>query len=435
MNEVEKMLYEKKLEMDKIQAPEELEMRLVNALKNKSIQKREKRPWRLKAVAAIIAVLLIGYNFDTLAFYTKKLVGYDGVMNGTLKQLNELGKGQMIGKNYTFKNGVVVTLDGIMMDDNRLLAFYTVKDTSGKRNIIDIDLNIDRIKGLGSYHMNSSVGNMNEEKTEINYVSEFESAKFFEKNLCLELTLTEDDEREEGEITFVLDRSKAMGHTLKKTINQSVKVDESKIGFKSILASPTSTSLKGDVQNSIEFITSKIKGERFSPNNLDINLIANGKEVFRQGSSVSTGLKGITFQFDYDTLPSNLEKLQIELVSFTADHEVNQKVQLNKDSYTKSISVLEQNIEIKNIYESNGDTYITITTEETTILTKVYLIMDGKTTELKETISDDYIKMKDGTIKHTRTLHFPGTGGEMELDIQRMTYKKIYNEVIDIAID
>lgn len=43
---------------------------------------------------------------DTLAFYGKKLIGYESVMNGTLKELNQLGKGQIIGKSHTFSRGI-----------------------------------------------------------------------------------------------------------------------------------------------------------------------------------------------------------------------------------------------------------------------------------------------------------------------------------------
>jgi hypothetical protein len=32
-------------------------------------------------------------------------------------------------------------------------------------------------------------------------------------------------------------------------------------------------------------------------------------------------------------------------------------------------------------------------------------------------------------------MHFTGKGEKMELDIQRITYKKVYNKVIDIDID
>lgn len=52
-------------------------------------------------------------------------------MSGTLQQLNELGKGQLIDKSYTFKNGVKVTLDGIMLDDNKMIVFFTNYDSEG----------------------------------------------------------------------------------------------------------------------------------------------------------------------------------------------------------------------------------------------------------------------------------------------------------------
>ena len=68
----------------------------------------------------------MAYQSDTLAFYGKRLIGYDPIMNGTLKQLNQLGKGQSINKSYTYKNGVVLSLDGIMLDDNQCLAYYTI---------------------------------------------------------------------------------------------------------------------------------------------------------------------------------------------------------------------------------------------------------------------------------------------------------------------
>jgi hypothetical protein len=433
MKEVEKMLYEEKLEIDKIRAPEELELRLKAALENKGMKNPKKRTWRLRAVAVIMAILLIGYNFDTLAFYTKRLIGYDGVMNGTLKQLNELGKGQVIEKSYTFGNGVKVTLDGIMLDDNRLIAFYTVKDTHGK--IDSMDFSNGYFKGMKEYRMHGSQGLISDDETEVHYISDFATPKFFEKQLEFRFGIWEKNEREEGSIKFSLDRSKAMGHTLKKSINKSVKVDESKIRFKSISASPTGTSIKGYIQNIIELAKEQIKGEGFRHDNLEIQLIANGKEVASQGSSMSTDMKGTKFQFDYDALPTDLEKLQIKLVSSSSDHDADQKVYLNKDFDDKSINVLGQRVEFNNIYESNGDTYITITTDESTILTRVYLIMDGKAVELKETINDDHIKINNAAIKHTRTMHFPGKGEKMELDIQRITYKKVYNKVIDIDID
>ncbi len=77
---------------------------------------------------------------DTLAYYGKKLIGYDMVMNGTLQELNQLGKGQEIGEAYTFQNGVTLSLDGIMLDGNQLLAFYTLYDPRGTIGEIDLVL-------------------------------------------------------------------------------------------------------------------------------------------------------------------------------------------------------------------------------------------------------------------------------------------------------
>ena len=48
---------------------------------------------------------------------------------------------------------------------------------------------------------------------------------------------------------------------------------------------------------------------------------------------------------------------------------------------------------------------------------------------------DKYDKLHDGTIMHTRTLRFLGTGDELELDVQRMTYSKDYDEMIEIPIN
>lgn len=47
------------------------------------------------------------------------------------KQLNQLGKGQTIGKSHTFSNGVSLTLDYVMLDENQLLLFYTIYDPIG----------------------------------------------------------------------------------------------------------------------------------------------------------------------------------------------------------------------------------------------------------------------------------------------------------------
>ena len=52
---------------------------------------------------------------------------------------------------------------------------------------------------------------------------------------------------------------------------------------------------------------------------------------------------------------------------------------------------------------------------------------------LEETINDNYEKLMDGII-HKRTLRFLVTGEDLEQYIQRMTYAKDYNKIIDVPV-
>lgn len=435
MNEIEKLLNDKKSHMDNIEIPKELESRLYEALESTSTAKRKKRNWKPVVAAACIAFLLIGYNFNALAYYGKKLLGYDQVMNGTLRQLNELGKGQPIGKSYTFKNGITVTLDGIMVDENQFLAFYTVKNPKG--NVDDVVFHPRMtIKGFfKEYYPKSGQGEMNDEKTEIKWIHSFEKPSAFEKTLHLKLELFENNTGEEGDISFKIDPTKAMGYTLKQNINKTIKSGDTKLHFESIVASPTKTVLYGSMQNIIELAKDQMLGERLRPNNIDIKLIANGQEIMHQGGGMSTDNKGIRFHSEYDALPGDLKSIQLNIVSFSLDRDINTKADINKGSNNQQVKALGQNIEINQVYESERNTFITITTREDIVLTKVGLIVDGERISLKETINSDLKKLEDGEIMHTRTLRFPKTGSKYQLSIEKMTYTQPYNKIIDIPLD
>jgi len=434
MKKIEDLMQEGKKKLDEIEVPEELEERLRGALNQCSSGKAKRRRRITRIAAACFVVFLIGYHLNTLAFYGKKLIGYEPLMDGNLKQLNELGKGQAIGKSHRFKNGVTVTLDGIMLDENQMLAFYTIKDPKGKADLVHFRAPI-RMRGLfGTYAMESGQGEANEENTAIKWLASFPTPFFLEQKLRFQFELMEGNVEEKGEIVFKLDRNKAMGHTLKKTINQSVKVGERSIRFKSILASPTSTVIKGSIQNTVELLKDHLKGERLRPNHMDIQLIANGKELLLQGMGMRTDHKGITFHYEFDPLPENLQSLQIQVKSFSADYDVNQKIPLQKGQEAQSVKVLDQNIAINKVIESNGCTDVTITTEEGTVLTRVYLLVDGKKTELEKTDGDSYEKLADGSILHTRTLHFPETGKIYQLCIERMTSVTSLNKKIHIPL-
>lgn len=99
MNNVEKRLEEEKHRMESITAPEELEMRLRSAL-NTAAPRRTKRitpSWKIAAVI-LLGVVIFGNNYNALAYYGKQLLGFDELIHGTLKQLNDEGMGQIVEK-------------------------------------------------------------------------------------------------------------------------------------------------------------------------------------------------------------------------------------------------------------------------------------------------------------------------------------------------
>ncbi|NLP44165.1 MAG: DUF4179 domain-containing protein, partial [Peptococcaceae bacterium] len=140
---VEELLEQEKQRIGNLAVPAEMEDRLKAALA-KVPQKNPQRKsnFKLKVAAAILVFFLFSYNLDTFAYYGKQLIGYEKVMNGTLQELNEMGKGQSINKSHTFPNGVKVILDGIMLDDNNLVLFYRIQDPAGKVMEVYSDLRV-----------------------------------------------------------------------------------------------------------------------------------------------------------------------------------------------------------------------------------------------------------------------------------------------------
>lgn len=438
MKSVEEMLNHKKVELDELVVPEELEARLNSSLQGRSFTKNKKNSWKMKVAILAIVFVLATYNMDTLAFYGRELLGFDSIMNGTLKELNKMGMGQSVDKSYEFTNGIKVTLNGVMIDDNQLLAFYTIENPEGDVGdfFFNSRFNSMHIKGiLGTHDFEGGQGQLSEDKSNIKCVEEFEPPHAFERKLTWVFNAVVNGKNEEGKISFVLDRDKAMGHTLKGRLNSTIKVDGTDIRFDTITASPTTTVVTGTVQNVFELAKDQMSGERIFSPNINIQLLANGLEVQQQGGGASTDMKGMTFDAKYDALPRDLEKLQLHLVSFGAEHEVNEQIALNKDTNPKIIQVRGQDITIEKLEVIKGETFVTITTEESVILTRVYLLADNNKVELTETLSSTYDKKVDGKITHTRTLRFKAAAEDLQLEIQRMKYIKVYDEYINIPID
>ena len=434
MNDIEKLLNENSQEINNLKTPDEMESRLYNALKeNRKAPKLHS--WKLKVAVFLLSFVLVGYNANTLAYYAKNIVGYDNVMNLTLQNLNEQGRGQVIDKSYTFENGVKVTLDGIMLDDNQLLVFYTLTDTDKQMEILELDT-FDSMDGLiGSHRIKGGHGEYNDEWTQIVWNVEFERPYFFERKIDWNFSITEDNVRENGQISFVIDRNKAMGSSLKKSINEKVKVEDREINIKSILASPTRTTVKGSLQNTFELAKDYFNGETWKRETIEIQVLADGEELQKQGGNMSTDHKGVTFSYDYDALPSDTQKLELEITKFSADYAVDYKIPIDENIKDKVLNIHKQEIVIKEVSPKGNETYITFTSEESTSLTRVFLLIDGNITELDSTATNDYEKHKDGRYTHTRTMKFKGSGKDMSLLIEGIKHNLDYNKVIDIDIN
>lgn len=440
MKQDEELFIAAKQQIEQIEIPADLEDRLRAKLENtisRPAQRSRIRSGIMRGIAAalILLVVLAGYNFNTLAFYAKRIIGYDSLMTENLKELNKQGKGQQINQSYRFKNGVLLTVDGIMLDDNRLMMFYSLSAKGIEPSKLEM-LNLSGMHLSGMFDnqfVHGGYGSVNKNKGIIKWVMDFPAPFFLDRKLNFHFFLSDGSINEAGSLNFTLDRSKAMGHTLKKTLHTSISVSGSNIHFKSIMASATMTVVKGSIQNIFQLGLSQLLGERIRPGTLEIKLLADGKELNALGSSMGTDERGITFEDSYEPLPEQFHTLQLKVVRFSADHDVKKVIPVNEGMNSTEVSLLGQRIEIQRVWISEGKTYITVSSTEDVILTRVRLNADQRTLKLEKTIDTKQNKSTAGQIIKTRTLMFDGSGKEMELNIQRMTYGMVCNKVIDIV--
>ncbi|KAB8136744.1 DUF4179 domain-containing protein [Gracilibacillus oryzae] len=300
MSRIKQLIHQKKEQLDGHQAPEETEFRLRQALNKEP--KRRHTNWNMKiwqSIAALLVVsILIGYNYQSLAYYGKKIIGYDDVVSDTLQHLNELGMGQTINKSITFEDGATFTIDGIIVDDNQLVMFYTLESPQSIEKNPEFDHTPNKISGfLTDSNHESGMGEVSEDGKVVKGTHSFEPPNGFAKELTVEFFNTSKS------ITFAYDPVKALGHSIKQSINEKVQLDNDQLAFQSITASPTLTRISGT-------------GSKAVVENLDfskIKLIINGEEISQLGSGYSTDLTGTTFELKFEALPTDLEQMNIEL--------------------------------------------------------------------------------------------------------------------------
>lgn len=130
-------------------------------------------------------MMIVGYNYNAFAFYGKKLIGFDELITGTLKDLNEEGMGQIIEKKTTLVDGTELTINGIMTDANQMIIYYTlanpvgIEDTTTTRN----DFWASKITGfLTNASAESGVSSINDAGTELKEKCILNRQVHFQKN-------------------------------------------------------------------------------------------------------------------------------------------------------------------------------------------------------------------------------------------------------------
>lgn len=430
LTDLDKLLIEEKNRIEEIKAPDNIEERLREALSNAHEKKIKGR--RIRVAAILILVFLLGYNLDTLANYGKKILGYESVMIDTLYNLNESGKGQIIGETYIFRDGVSVTVDGAMLDDNNLILFFSIEDPNGEVRDVYHDMDIRLLgfeEGVG-YGMEGDIfknGQIFKWVLRTN-----EPPKNYEDNLELNIRYSNDNKDVEvGEIIFKLDQTSLVGESIRIFIDKKVATDNGEVLFESLVASPTSTVIKAKWLDEIKNRNFGISGEvyyRYSPNSINMRLVADGEEVVIQGM----GMNGEDIVFTFDAIPTNAKKVKLYLSSYYAEYEIDEGFELQK-GISKDINVNGKDMNIGQVYEEEGSTFVAISSEAETVLTEVYLNIDGRRCPVKKIETEDFDLMTigDSTIEvHTRTFRFEGVGDKLELDIQRIMQKVVVDKLI-----
>lgn len=413
---------EAKKQIEEIQAPGELEPRLRRALESVPVRKKKRPAFLLTAAAAIFLLGIVTFQYDALAYYGKKLLGFDEVSSGTLNELNEKGYGQIIEKDAVLSDGTKLTINGAMADENQFVLYYTMSNDNGLRS--DADLSPARISGLfTNSQAENGTSQLNNDATELKGILSFEPVSPFSNDLTLHFSeQMKNGSIKESALTFPYHPNKALQTSLKKPIRKTLRVDKGSITFSSIKASPTMTIIDGklDVEN-FDRADFALGG---------IELKADGKNVPLTGGGSSTSLFGTSFDIRYDALPETVETLTLVMKTFTGYEPLNRKIPLSEADELQTLAG-EKELSLINLAKTSRGTELTVATDEDIMLEGVSLTdHQGRSVPLETTVN----MYKNGKGMKERTLIFNTTAKPESLFIEGMHYLKTYDERIEIDV-
>ncbi len=423
MDPIEKMLRDEREKRNNMTAPASMEKSLTEALQYTAPQKKPRKKTVMKIVVLVAAILLFSltsYNYPALAYYSKKMIGFEGVPNLTLAVLNEQEKGQVIDKSVTLSDGTVFTIDGIMTDENQFILFYTLANSNG----VKMEFPFMHVSGfLSNARKSHGTGKSNDDGTVFKGIAHFTPINLFAKNLTLKIGY---EGIEENEISFKHDPNKAMATNFKQKINQSFTVDQGKLTFSTITATPTSTIITGK---------STVKNLDKLNSTFDrVKLIANGEEVIQSGFGYHTEITGTEFDITYNALREDTETLSVMIQDFVGYDVIDKTISLEKVSDSPITLIKEKELLIKEINQIDNHVEITIATDENVLLDGVTIEAKNGETSLKTTIGEDYVDNKDGEMMKERTLVFESNELPYTMNVKGIHHLKPYYQSFDIPV-
>ena len=422
--------------MNIVKAPSELEGRLRNALEHVPTKKSSmNRAMKWVASSAAALLLIVGtYQYPAFAYYGGKLFNKIELNSLSFSELTEQGYGQTVNKNKTLDDGTVITINGVIADDNALLMYYTIDRPAGSvfTDNSSFRYDVGKMQGfLTDSDPKEGSGNYSKDETQYEGVYKFEPVSPFSRTLTVTFSEWLDNgERASYPISFKFEANKAMNSMLEENISKSVTVDQGTVHYDSITASPTSTIVKGHYEMDYEGYP------RFSGKT---KLYVNGTEVkswgMRSDRFAEKGIPG--FELEFDVLPTDkMETIELVLENFAGYQKVEEPISLSSPS-DQSIKIGNEKVWIRSVTKTDTGYDIVIARKQFTILETENLSVQagGIVVPVSSISSSRPWDLKNGNILWEQTYSFNTMEEPERLLLDGFHYIKTYDKTISIPVD
>ncbi|MGE5380224.1 MAG: DUF4179 domain-containing protein [Methylocystaceae bacterium] len=351
MGTIDEQLRELKDSYQIINSPPALESELRSAL-SRSSPNHKKTGW---IAAAVITFLLFGYSWDALAYYSKKVVGYEKVVTESVKGLMLTGQGQQIDKSARFTDGVVVTLDELIMDGQGITTMVKCKYPEGFLKTPEDTVRLE-LKGIFRYINGGASGQI--KGNTVYWVCSFDDEPMIlEKKMELLAERRVGGRLETVAIPFILKRSQAYVPTAAiKIINEQINTVYGTVYFDSVQASALSTVVSGRIKNAGQLASKQAQKNvrlKFSLMNGDTRL---GEEA---SSLNSADDKDFKFSYKFAGLRA-AKALKITDISFEEYWPGSKKIMLEPGMKPAEIGVRTGMAVLEQVSVKNGSTVVAI---------------------------------------------------------------------------